>query len=69
MDKIIYIKQAYKPSPPYLPVPILAHTDEIVLPVEICVELYPYLKNPTKTIPTILRRKLKDIFEKNQIRI
>jgi len=68
MDKIVYTKTPYNPSRISLPVPIIAHSDEIIIPVNVARELYPFLRN-NRPLPIKLRLKLKQLFESSPTRI
>lgn len=57
-----YIPATYDPRGPSLPQPIIAHTHEVVLPVEICKEFYPILRYG-RPLPYELRKKLRHLFE------
>jgi hypothetical protein len=62
MDKIIYTKRRYAPKTISVPVPIIAHSHEIIIPVDVAKKFYPYLTSG-KPLTAHLRRELRTLFE------
>ena len=62
------VKTVYNAEGKSVPVPIIAHSNEVVLPVKTCKKLYPILKSD-KPLPDDLRKELKALFETTQIPI
>lgn len=55
-------KIVYDPTTPSVAVPIIAHSNEIVINVDLAKRLYPLLKNGMN-IPFEVRRQLLKLFE------
>ena len=60
------VKTTYDMNEPSIPVPIVAHSNEVILPVKLCKKLYPILK-AHREIPKELRREMLELFETTQI--
>jgi hypothetical protein len=62
MDTIVYTKRRYNPTTPSVAIPIIGHSHEVIIPVNVAREFYPYLTS-SRPLPTKLRLKLKSLFE------
>ena len=60
------VKVNYNPNEPSVPVPIMAHSNEVIINVDLAKKLYPYLKRG-ENLPYQLRQDLKDLFETTNI--
>ena len=62
MDTIVYTKRKYNPNTPSVAVKIIGHSHEVIIPVNVAREFYPYLTSG-RPIPNKLRLKLRSLFE------
>jgi hypothetical protein len=62
------VKTTYDMNEPSVPVPIIAHSNEVILPVKLCKKLFPILKSG-REIPKEIKREMLELFETTQIAI
>jgi hypothetical protein len=56
------VKVPYNASESSVPVPIIAHSNEVIINVDLAKKIYPYLKR-NENLPYNLRNELKNLFE------
>jgi len=60
------VKVPYNPNESSVPVPIIAHSNEVIINVDLAKKMYPYLKR-NENLPYNLRNELKNLFETTNI--